>query len=73
MFYIMFGFDKGIKTLEEDKGMNNTIQFTEKPLNAKYYAMDQDVPYSKLHEEANDFITKLSTFMVSAMNILTNR
>ncbi len=46
---------------------------TEKPLNAKYYAFDQDETAMTNTSESNDFITKLSTFMVSALNILTHR
>lgn len=54
--------------------MQNTLTaLVEKPLNAKYYSLDQDVPVSSKDEEANDFVSKLSVFMVSAMNLLTSR
>ena len=53
------------------KHLLNTM--TEKPLNAKYYAFDQDDMAMTNTSESNDFITKLSTFMVSALNIISQR
>ena len=66
----MCSSNKGIGAMKEERGMQHTFKaIIEKPLNAKYYTLDQDLPVSSEDEEANDFATKLSVFMVSAMNI----
>jgi hypothetical protein len=46
----------------------NTLSFNEKPLNAKFYAFDQVLPVQD--NASDDFLNKLSTFMVNAMNLL---
>ena len=68
--YIMCSSNKGIGAMKEERGMQHSLTaLIEKPLNAKYYSLDQDLPFASQDDEANDFATKLSVFMVSAMSI----
>ena len=70
LIYIMCSSNKGIGATKEERGMQHSLTaLIEKPLNAKYYSLDQDLPISSQDDEANDFATKLSVFMVSAMSI----